>query len=87
MPEGAGQEALTFEAKLGDVLLKLKATDIEDLVYTTASKPVDFENWVTLTRMNLESKHSQLVIWWDTMFVTARNAYEQYLQLSPHAAL
>ena len=83
MPEGAGQEAFAFEARLGEVLLKLKATDVEDLVYCAASKPVDCENWVALTRMNLESKHSQLVIWWDTMFATTRSAYEQYLQLSP----
>ena len=83
VPQGAGQEAFAFEARLGEVLLELKGTDVEDLVYSTASKPVDFENWVTLTRMNLESKHSQLVIWWDSMYSSARNAYEQYLQLSP----
>ena len=74
---------MAFEARLGEVLLKFKSTDVDDLVYATASTPADFENWVTLTRMNLESRHSQLVIWWGTMFGNARSAYEPYLQLSP----
>ena len=34
----------------------------------TPSKPVDFENWATLTRLNLESRHSQLSAWWGVMY-------------------
>ena len=69
--------------KLGDVLSKLKSSDVDDLVYTTSSKPVDFEHWVAITRMNLQSKHSALADWWDLMYANARRAYEHYLQLSP----
>ena len=34
-------------------------------------------------RLNLESRHSQLVAWWDTMFHNAEVAYAAYLALPP----
>ena len=74
---------MDFEAKLGDVLVRLKATDFDDLQYKTSSKAVDFEKWVQLTRMNLESRHSQLVLWWGAMLSNAQAAYSTYLQLPP----
>ena len=40
--------------KLGDVLSKLKSADVDDLVYATASKPVGFEHWAAIARMNLQ---------------------------------
>ena len=85
MPEGAGAVDGYAEARLGDVLTKLRPDDFDRLIYGASSKPVDFENWVTLTRLNLESRHSQLSAWWDVMYRNARIAYQNYLQLPPLA--
>ena len=74
---------MDFEARLGDVLVKLKPTDLDDLSYSSQSKAVDFERWAQLTRMNLESRHSQLVAWWDLTYHNAQVAYNGYLQLPP----
>ena len=86
-PDNASEEAgwggHDFEAKLGEVLTKFKTTDIDDLSYVSASKPVDFEHWVNIVRVTLESNHSTLVSWWGVMYANARHAYEQHLQLSP----
>ena len=83
MPEGAGCEAYSFEAKLGDVLVKFKDGDMIKLEYTSGSKPVDFETWVKKVRMQLESRHSQIVSWWDVAYCNALATYERYLALSP----
>ena len=74
---------MDFEARLGDVLVRLKPTDLGDLAYSSQPKAVDFERWAQLTRMNLESRHSQLVLWWDVMLSNAQAAYSTYLQLPP----
>ena len=63
-PPRGGHQEFACEARLGDVLLKLKPSGVAELKFGT-NKPVDFENWATLFRMNLESRHRQLVAWWD----------------------
>ena len=54
-----------------------------NLEYKSASKPVDFETWAKVTMMRLESRHSQLVSWWDAAYADALEAYARYLALSP----
>ena len=86
MPEGAGSGSgapWDFEDRLGSALTKLKPDDLDVLKYHTGAKPVEFEKWIQLTRLNLESRHSQLVVWWDTMFDNAEAAYRAYLALPP----
>ena len=64
--------------------MKLKGEDVPELKYSSGtSKPVDFENWVRKVRMNLDSRHSQLVSWWNAVYESARAAYALYLALSP----
>ena len=48
VPEGTGGSTgpFDFEARLGDVLTKLKSDTIEKLEYKTGAKPVEFENWI-----------------------------------------
>ena len=65
--------------------MRLKSDDIDPLKYTTANRAVDFERWVTVLRLNLESRHSQLAAWWDARYAAARHAHARYLQLSPFA--
>ena len=81
VPEGAGgggnASDFEYEAKLGDVLLKINSEDIGELKYSGSSKPVDFETWLHMTRLSLESRHSQLVSWWDAANASAKAAYEQ----------
>ena len=74
---------MDFEARLGDVLVKLKPQDLDDLAYSSQSQAVDVERWAQFTRMNLESRHSQLVAWWGLTFYNAQVAYNDYLQLPP----
>ena len=92
MPSGIAAEAvgrgpvtgaLDFEARLGDVLTKLKPDVIGKLAYGSGSKPIDFEDWMRMARFSLASKHSQLVRWWDAIGANARLAYDSYLSLSP----
>ena len=84
VPQGAGVGGLGVEPRLGDVLMKLKGEDVPELKYTSGSnKPVEFENWVRKVRMNLDSRHSQLVSWWNAVYESARAAYARYLALSP----
>ena len=65
-------------------MIKFKPGDLDELVYSgTSSKPVDFEHWVRMTRMNLESRHSLMAVWWDKMYASAVHAHISYLQLSP----
>ena len=63
----------------------MKSEDLGKLSYSSSTKPVDFEKWATLMRLNLESRHSQLSAWWGIMYGRARLAYEDYLQLPPLA--
>ena len=66
------------------MFIKFKPGDLDDLVYTgTSSKPVDFEHWIRMTRMNLESRHSLLAGWWDRMYASAVHAHVSHLQRSP----
>ena len=51
------------EARLGDVLATIKSDDVDNLVYSTGSKPVDFEQWATMARPNLESRRSHISAW------------------------
>ena len=91
MPPGIASEEVgrdgsaNIEAKRGDVLLRLKSEDIDPLRYSTPSRAVGFERWVTILRLNLESRHSQLAAWWDATYAAARHAHACYLQLSPFA--
>ena len=44
VPEGAGSgQSWDFEARLGDVLMKMKPDDLDPLKYTSTSQPVEFE--------------------------------------------
>ena len=86
VPSGVGfgsSAAMDFEDRLGAVLTKLKPEDLDALKYHAGAKPVDFEKWAQLTRLTLESRHSQLVDWWDTMYDNAQKAYQVYLALPP----
>ena len=76
-----GERTRDYEAKLGDVLIKLKSDTSTKLTYGSGSKPVDFENWVKKTRVRLNSRHSQRVRWRDAVYSTARAAYGSYLAL------
>ena len=82
-PNGAGEGEAEFEAGLGQVLMKFKPGDLDDLAYTGTSKPVDFEHWVRMTRVNLESRHSLMAEWWGRTYAAALQAHVIYLQLSP----
>ena len=75
--------AIDFEARVGDVITKLKPDVIGKFAYGSGSKPIDFEDWMRMTRFSLAAKHSQLVRWWDAICANARLAYESYLSLSP----
>ena len=69
---------MDVEDKLGTVLTKLKPDDLDTLKYHAGAKPVDFEKWIQLTRLNMERRHSQLVEGWDTMYHNAEAAYAAY---------
>ena len=71
------------EAKVRDVLSKMKGTDLIPFSYVTNSKAVDFENWVTKMRWTLNAKHTAIGHWWDLVVHNARAAYGMYLSLSP----
>ena len=81
--EETGRGDFELEAGLGQVLMKFKPGDLDNLEYSGSSKPVDFEHWIRMTRMNLESRHSLMAEWWDRMYAAAVHAHVSYLQLSP----
>ena len=86
VPEGAGVGGqLDFEApRLGDVLAELKASDVDDWTHKSTPKAAGFEKCAQLTRMNLESRRSQLVMWWGAV-QQRQAAHNTYLQLPPRA--
>ena len=63
--------------------MKLKGSVIKKLTYGAGSQPIEFEDWLRITRISLGAKHSLLVRWWDATCASARDAYDRYLSLSP----